>query len=76
MQLSRNPFYTINNLVTKLYKVITVNIKTTTYKIVITVLYSSHAIKEQQYFDFLNSQGYRFIMGGDLNTKHTHWNLD
>lgn len=52
-----------------------VNIKTITYDVVITAIYCppKHALKKHQYIDFLESQGYRFIVGGDFNAKNTHW---
>lgn len=52
-----------------------VNIKTKSYEVIITALYCPprHAIKKEQYIDFLHSQGNRFIIGGDFNAKNTHW---
>lgn len=52
-----------------------VNIKTKSYGLTITAIYCPprHAIKKEQYINFLNTQGNRFIVGGDFNAKHTHW---
>jgi hypothetical protein len=30
-------------------------------------------VKQQQFEDFYNNLGRRFIAGGDYNTKHTDW---
>lgn len=52
-----------------------VNIKTKNYNIILSALYCPprHAIKKDQYLDFFEKQGYRFIVGGDFNAKNTHW---
>lgn len=53
----------------------TVHVKTKTYGVNITAIYCppKHAIKKEQYVDFLEKQGHRFVVGGDFNAKHTHW---
>jgi hypothetical protein len=32
-----------------------------------------HTAKQEQLEDFYNTQGHRFIAGGDYNAKHTNW---
>lgn len=32
-----------------------------------------HAIKEQQFNAFFETLGNRFIVGGDINARHTGW---
>jgi hypothetical protein len=32
-----------------------------------------HTIKKEQYNDFINSLGYRFLIGGDFSAKHQYW---
>jgi hypothetical protein len=32
-----------------------------------------HTIKMEQYNAFINSLGYRFMVGGDFNAKHQYW---
>lgn len=41
----------------------------------VTTLYSppKHNIKSERYEEFFNTIGIRFIIGGDYNTKYTHW---
>lgn len=60
---------------TEEFQATSVMVKTKTYEIMITSVYCPprHAINKEQYIDFLNNQGHRFIIGGDLNVKHTHW---
>lgn len=52
-----------------------VKTKTKNHEITITALYCppKHGIKREQFIEFLNTQGYRYIIGGDYNAKHTHW---
>lgn len=52
-----------------------VSIKTKTYNLVVVSVYCppKHNIKAELYMDFLDSQGSRFIAGGDYNAKHTEW---
>ena len=43
--------------------------------IAVSALYSPprHAIKHEQYEEFFNTLGPRFIVGGDFNAKHPYW---
>lgn len=52
-----------------------VNVRTKSFDVVIAAIYSPprHAVKKENYVEFLKSQGPRFIIGGDFNAKHTHW---
>lgn len=52
-----------------------INIKMKDYFITVASLYSppKHAIKKDQYLEFFESLGHRFILGGDFNAKHMHW---
>jgi hypothetical protein len=57
------------------FQATSVSVKTKTHEIIVTAVYCppKHSIKKEQYIDFLCRQGYRFIIGGDFNAKHTHW---
>ena len=52
-----------------------VEIRTDQYSFTIAGLYSPprHSIKKEQYLEYLNLMGTRFIIGGDFNAKHIHW---
>jgi exonuclease III len=41
----------------------------------VTAIYCppKHIITEEQFENFLNTQGHRFIIGGDYNAKHPQW---
>jgi len=43
--------------------------------LIISAIYSppKHNIKADQYVQYFNSLGHRFIAGGDFNAKHTQW---
>lgn len=60
---------------TKEIQATSVNIRTKSHEVIITALYCPprYAIKREQYVDFLNSQGNRYIIGGDFNAKYTHF---
>lgn len=60
---------------TRIIQATSVNIKTKNYEIIVTAIYCPprHTIKKEQYIEFLETQGHRFIIGGDFNAKHTHW---
>lgn len=52
-----------------------VTIKTNRYPLTIAGIYCPprHAIKKEEYYDLFACLGNRFIIGGDLNAKNTHW---
>lgn len=52
-----------------------VSVRTQNQNITVVAIYCPprHALKTEQYLNFLNYQGHRFIIGGDFNAKHTHW---
>lgn len=60
---------------TEEFQATSVRVKTKTNDVMITSIYCPprHSTKKEQYLDFLNRQGHRFIIGGDFNAKHTHW---
>ena len=53
----------------------TVEIKTTPWRLTVAAIYSPprHSISTDEYKDFLQTLGNRFIVGGDWNAKHTQW---
>lgn len=53
----------------------TVSITSKNYPVSITAVYCppKHSTKKDRYLEFLRNQGSRFIIGGDFNSKNTHW---
>ena len=53
----------------------TICVRTKNYELNICSIYCppKHSIKKEQYLEFLNSLGHRYILGGDFNAKNTHW---
>lgn len=54
---------------------VAVRVNTKHYPITISAIYCPprHSIKKDQYIDFLEKLGNRFILGGDFNAKNIHW---
>ena len=57
------------------FQTTTLNINTNIGILNVTALYSPprHSIKENQYRNLFQNIGEKFIIGGDLNAKHSHW---
>ena len=53
----------------------TIKLQTKKFNLRISAIYCppKHNIKVGEYSDFLRSLGHTFILGGDLNAKHTYW---
>lgn len=54
---------------------VAVCIKTKRYPITISSIYCppKYSLKAEQYTEFLEKLGCRFVLGGDFNAKHTYW---
>lgn len=52
-----------------------ISIKTHNCNITLVAVYCppKYTLGTVQYLDFLNTQGQKFIIGGDYNSKHIHW---
>ena len=52
-----------------------VEIKTKPWRLTVAAIYSPprHSISTDEYKDFLQTLGNRFIVGGEWNATHTHW---
>lgn len=52
-----------------------VKLQTEKYSISVVGIYCppKHELKEKDYLEFFNKMGKKFIIGGDLNAKNTHW---
>jgi exonuclease III len=52
-----------------------VEVNTLPWRLTVAAVYSPprHSISTDEYKDFLQTLGHRFIVGGDWNAKHTQW---
>ena len=67
--------YQLNNYSSNHLQATSVSIEDTNGPLTISAIYSPprFTIKQNQYEDYFNTLGRRFISGGDCNAKHTFW---